>query len=150
MTMIRKCVVFFLSIHHSFSWSHQSLKPNFVLIMNISLLSISSFAVVLGAYIDVVILDIPQILLIILFKTKSFVIKKYLEGYVVIFILPIEERKYCGIPSSITFNYNLNLLWPNFTKVYIALGKMKEWCLSILTIFSLAISVIGLCLCPCD
>lgn len=143
------CCVF-LSIHHSFSWSHQSLKPNFVLIMNISLLSITSFAVVLGAYIDVVILDIPQILLIILFKTKSFVIKKYLEGYVVIFILPIEERKYCGIPSSITFNYNLNLLWPNFTKVYIALGKMKEWCLSILTIFSLAISVIGLCLCPRD
>lgn len=143
------CCVF-LSIHHSFSWSHQSLKPNFVLIMNISLLSITSFAVVLGAYIDVVILDIPQILLIILFKTKSFVIKKYLEGYVIIFILPIEERKYCGIPSSITFNYNLNLLWPNFTKVYIALGKMKEWCLSILTIFSLAISVIGLCLCPRD
>lgn len=143
------CCVF-LSIHHSFSWSHQSLKPNFVLIMNISLLSITSFAVVLGAYIDVVILDIPQILLIILFKTKSFVIKKYLEGYVVIFILPIEERKYCGIPSSITFNYNLNLLWPNITKVYIALGKMKEWCLSILTIFSLAISVIGLCLCPRD
>lgn len=143
------CCVF-LSIHHSFSWSHQSLKPNFVLIMNISLLSITSFAVVLGAYIDVVILDIPQILLIILFKTKSFVIKKYLEGYVVIFILPIEERKYCGIPSSITFNYSLNLLWPNITKVYIALGKMKEWCLSILTIFSLAISVIGLCLCPRD
>lgn len=143
------CCVF-LSIHHSFSWSHQSLKPNFVLIMNISLLSITSFAVVLGAYIDVVILDIPQILLIILFKTKFFVIKKYLEGYVVIFILPIEERKYCGIPSSITFNYNWNLLWPNFTKVYIALGKMKGWCLSILTIFSLAISVIGLCLCPRD
>jgi hypothetical protein len=56
--------------------------------MNISLLSITSFAVVFGAYIDVVILDIPQILLIILFKTKSFVIKKYLEGYVVIFSSP--------------------------------------------------------------
>jgi hypothetical protein len=51
-------------------------------------LCFTSFAVVFGAYIDVVILDIPQILLIILFKTKSFVIKKYLEGYVVIFSSP--------------------------------------------------------------
>lgn len=112
--------------------------------MNISLLSITSFTVVLGAYsIYMILLDLPQILFILLFKTMSYVSKKIWQGYVVILILPSKKGSITVYrrPSHSTIT---SLLWPNFTKIYIALGKMKEWYLSILTFFTSAIAVIGL------